>query len=279
MEKTYFGAHHDTLDLIKGAYDIKQFKGNLIQIFLTKDRKFKYYSKQELNNYRKYLDKNKMKCVVHSSYQHNLCRDWEPQSWWIKNILLEIEYAHLIGSIGLVIHFGNRMNLNLQEAYNNMFSSLAFIHDKTKDIKDVMILLETPAGQGSQICYQLDDLSYFYKKIKNSKDKLFKNRIKICLDTCHIFSAGYDIRNSKSVDRYLKAFEELIGLRYIKLIHLNDSKSDIGSLVDRHENIGKGYIGLNGLKLIGNYFMKLDIPIILETPNDGFKKEIKIFVL
>lgn len=269
----YFGSHNDNSNLINGANEVIKSGGNLIQIFLTNGNKFKHYSKAELSKYKTHLNKHNAKVVIHSSYQHNLCRDWSPQSWWIKNIILELQTADFIGAIGLVIHFGKRKELSLQQAYNNMFSSLVYIHTETKKI-NVPIFLETPTGQGTQICYELADLSYFYKKFKNSQDKSLKDRFKLCLDTCHIFTAGYDIRTKESITRFLNTFEELIGIRHIKLLHLNDSKVDIGTMVDRHENIGKGFIGFKPLKIIFDYFVDLGVPIVLETPDDGFKEEI-----
>jgi endonuclease IV len=105
-----------------------------------------------------------MKVVVHSAYIHNVARNWDEYSWWIINLQSEIKYAHEIGAIGLVLHVGKQLDLSIEEAYNNMYSSLVYIHNKTRDYKDVIIMLETPTGQGSQLCYRIEDFAYFYKK-------------------------------------------------------------------------------------------------------------------
>jgi len=273
----YFGAHFDLLNLIESAKEIKEAGGNLIQIFFTLPGTDKAHkrTKQELDEFKEYLEHNHMKSVVHSAYIHNIARDWDEYSWWIQNIILEMKYAYEIGAIGLVLHFGKQLDLSIEEAYNNMFSSLIYIINKTKEHK-VPIFLETSTGQGSEMCYRLEDLAHFYKKFSKNPNKELKDRVKLCVDTCHIFAAGYDIRTKQSIKYYLEAFEELVGLRYIGLIHLNDCKVDIGGQRDRHNNIGKGYIGLKGLQYIYKYFKKLGIPIVLETPDFGYRTEIKL---
>lgn len=289
-----FGAHIETDNLIKSAKLIKESGGNLLQIFLSihnsaktdynlligtesstdNTHETKHKSLEEYKEFKNFLIENNMKVVVHSSYLHNLAKDWDQYSWWIKNIELEIKLAHYIGAIGLIIHFGKKLNLSLAEAYNNMFTSLVYIHNQTKEYSDVKIILETSTGQGSEIAYKLEDLSHFYKKINRNKE--LKKRFGLCIDTCHLFSAGYNLKTIDDCKLFLDTFDELIGMKYIKLIHLNDSKVELGSQVDRHANIGKGYIGYKGLKYLFDYFSNLNIPIILETPNNGYQNEFKL---
>ena len=273
----YFGAHFESDNLIESAKTIKKASGNLIQLFLTlPDRQLtSSRSDEELDNFKKYLIENNMKAVVHSAYIHNMARNWDTYSWWLKNLEIEIEYAHKIGAIGLVLHFGKQLELSIEEAYNNMYSSLIYIHNKTKQYSDVIILLETSTGQGSETCYKIEDLAHFYKKFSKNENKEIRDRFKLCIDTCHIFSAGYNLKTKKDIKSYLETFEELIGLRHVQLIHLNDCKVELGSQKDRHQNIGKGYIGEEGLTAFYQYFKKLGVPIVLETPGDGYKHEIK----
>ena len=279
----YFGTHigsssSDIDYLIKYSNIVKAAGGNLVQIFLTIPGEIyaEEKSKSELTRYKKYLEENNMKAVVHSCYCHNLATNWDNYSWWLKNFELEIEYSHYIGALGVVLHFGKKLELSKEEAYNNMYTSLIYVHNRTIKFKDIKIFLETSTGQGSEICFKLEELAHFYKKFSKNDNEEIKERIKLCVDTCHIFSAGYNLKTKNDVKRYLEEFEELIGIRYIKLIHLNDCKVEFGSRVDRHENIGKGYIGLTGLKHFFKYFKKLNIPIVLETPGSGFLKEIKL---
>lgn len=279
-ETHYFGAHYESYNLIESAEKIKTAGGNFIQIFLTlpNNQLTSERTMSELIKFKKYLNDNNMKVVIHSSYHHNLARDWDHYSWWIKNIELEIKYASIIGAYGIVIHLGKQLELSLEETYNNMYTSLLYIHQKTINYKDVLIMLETSTGQGTEVCSKLEDLSYFFRKFSKNKNDEIRNRFRLCIDTCHIFSYGYDIRTKKSITRFLETFEELIGLKYIKLIHLNDSKVELGARKDRHENIGKGFIGFEGLQYMFNFFKKLNIPIILETPSLGYKTEIKLLL-
>lgn len=275
----YFGAHASiSKGLLNAAKDIHASGGNLIQIFLTspRNRKVSKKSEPELKEFKEYLKKHNMKVVVHSSYLVNIARNWDYHSWWLKHLELEIEYTDKIDAFGLVVHFGNQLELDKTEGYNNMFSSLLHVLNQTKKHSNVKIILETTAGQGTEMCYKLEDLSHFFKKFSKCQNNNVKDRIRLCIDTCHIFAAGYDIRNKDLVKYYLETFDELIGLRYVALLHLNDSKCDVGCKKDRHENIGKGKIGLKGLSSFFKQFRKLEIPIILETPNEGYKKEIKM---
>jgi len=271
----YFGSHISISNgLINAAKTVKKAGGNFLQIYLDKSSFEKIYPihSKELIKFKQFLIKNNMKLVIHTSYTHNIARDWDKSSPWIHSLLLEIKYAHILGAIGIVIHFGKQLELSLEEAYNNMYTSLVYINKMSQDYQDVKIFLETTAGQGTEMCYKIEDLAYFFKKIKNIKT--LKKRIKICFDTCHVFSAGYCFKNKNNIKLFLDTFEELIGLKYIALVHLNDSKVDCGMRRDRHENIGKGYIGFSNLKLFFNFFKKRNIPIILETPNLGYLKEI-----
>ena len=254
----YFGAHISSPDnMLEGAKLVKKHGGNLVQVFLTRPGQQSIATKneEEIDNFKKYIKENEMKVVVHSSYIHNFCKNWDSYSWWIVNFENEIELSSKLGAFGIVLHFGSQLNLSIEEAYNNMFSSLIYIHNKTDKFKNVKIFLETPAGQGTQICWKIEDLSYFYKKFKRSTNKELKDRIKLCIDSCHIFSAGHDIRNETLIKLYLESFEELIGLSNVGLIHLNDSKIDLGGRVDRHENIGQGFIGQEPLKIFFNYYL------------------------
>lgn len=281
----YFGTHihsgtHNIDILIESTEKVREVGGNLVQIFLTLPGEMKTVEqcKSNLTKYKNYLEENNLKVVIHSSYLHNMARDWDSYSWWLKNIETEIKYAYYIGAFGLVIHLGKKLELTKEEAYNNMYSSLINIHNRTKEYHRVKILIETSTGQGSEVCYELEELAHFYKKFSKNENKEIRDRFKICLDTCHVFSAGYNLKTKEEVKLFLETFEELIGIKNIELVHLNDCKVDVGSKKDRHDNIGKGFIGFNSLSLFFNYFKKLGIPIILETPGGGYKTEIPLML-
>ncbi|WP_130807544.1 deoxyribonuclease IV [Senegalia massiliensis] len=132
------------------------------------------------------------------------------------------------------------------------------------------ILLEAMSGKGTEIGRNFEELKSIIDKVK------YSDKIGVCIDTCHIFSAGYDIVND--LDGVLKEFDDIIGLERLKAIHLNDSKMEFGSNKDRHEKIGEGTIGLDAIINIINHPKLKDLPFFLETPNElqGYKKEIDI---
>lgn len=272
----YIGGHinSDPKLLVESARYINDTGGNIVQIFIDP---FKVSKKSEYKEFKKYLIKNKIKLVVHASYTINLSRDWDQYSPSIHQFISEIIAAYKLGAEYIVVHMGKQLELEKEEAYNNMYTSLLYVHDQTKNY-DLKILLETSTGQGSEICHKIEELAYFFKKLSRNKNKQISERFGICVDTCHIFAAGYDLVTKSSMYMYLEAFEELIGLKHIKLIHLNDSKKELGSNVDRHENIGKGYIGSKGLLEIVKYFKTLKVPIILETPVINLISDLKLIL-
>lgn len=250
---------------------VKKNNGNIVQFFKT--------DIDDLGEIKKYSNDNNIKTVIHSSYTHNIASDWDKYSWWIMSIINEIIYCDKIGSIGIVLHFGKQKELKLEQAINNMFTSLLYIHNKTIKQNNVKIILETPAGQGTEMCYKIEDLTKFFNKfIKIGENKKIKKRFKICIDTCHIFSAGYDLRTKNAVKLYFDRFNEYIGIEYIYLIHLNDSKTLFGSRLDRHEIIGKGSIGLQGLKYIFKLFNKNNVAMIMEIDKSYFKSQLKLLI-
>jgi deoxyribonuclease-4 len=256
-KKHLIGSHIDDIENIPN-------KSNIVQLF--KDNKI-------LDKTNKNIVKNK---VIHASYIINLANNWDEYSWWIDLFINEILYAAEIDAMYIVVHLGKQLKLSKKEALNNMFTSLLYVHDETKKkANNVKILLETSSGQGSETCFLLEDLAYFYKKISTHKNTQFKNRFGICLDTCHVFAAGYDITSSKNIKYFLNKFNKIIGIDHIKLVHLNDSKNSLGSMIDRHANIGTGHIGKKSLLCITKFFIKKNIPIILETPAKHHNEEIQ----
>lgn len=269
-----FGIHIDSKidNIISEATRVKNIGCNILQLFVEPMTK----KRQEYNFFYKYLKDNNISCVVHISYTINCAQDWTQYSWWIKQCIMEIELSSLIGAYAVVIHLGKQLGLSIEESYNNMYTSLLYIHSQTKLHSKVKILLETSSGQGSEICFKIEDLSHFYKKMSEHKNEDIRKRFGLCVDTCHIFASGYDIKSKKKFIEYLNKFDKMIGIEHIKLIHLNDSKKECGSNVDRHENIGNGFIGEKPLMLFVEFAQKVNIPIILETPQLLQNKDVEM---
>lgn len=213
---------------------------------------------------------NKNNVIVHAPYIINLANGDESKFNFSCNFLSEeLKRVNTFGMQYLVLHPGSHVGLGVDEGISNIVKALNLI--LSKDDSNVMILLETMAGKGSEVGRTFEEI----KRIIDGVSR--KERIGVCLDTCHLNDAGYDLNN---FDDVLDEFDKLIGIDKIKCIHINDSKNTLSSHKDRHENIGKGTIGLDTLiKVINNPKLK-DVPKILETPYiDGiapYKEEIEL---
>ncbi len=138
--------------------------------------------------------------------------------------------------------------------------------EATKD-SDVKLVIENTAGQGSNLGYKFEHLGYIIERIEE------KSRVGVCLDTCHTFTAGYDLRTREAYDKTMDAFERIVGFEYLMGMHLNDSKPKLGSRVDRHASLGEGEIGWDAFKFIMNDPRMDDIPLILETIDESIWPE------
>jgi deoxyribonuclease-4 len=159
----------------------------------------------------------------------------------------------------LIMHPGSHLGAGIPAGLATLTANLdRAIAQAASD--SVTILLETTAGQGTGLGARFDELAYV---LEHSR---FAKQLGVCLDTCHIFAAGYDIRTSRVYERSMREFDRKIGLDRLKFIHLNDSKKELASRVDRHEHIGQGHIGLAGFRLLVNDPRFADLPMVLETP-------------
>ena len=131
----------------------------------------------------------------------------------------------------------------------------------------IRLLFETTAGQGNNLGYKFEHLAFLINEIKD------KSRVGVCIDTCHMFSAGYDIRDKNNYEKTFSNFEKIVGFEFLKGMHINDSKVKLGSRVDRHHSLGKGEIGIDAFKFIMNDLRMDDIPLILETIDSSIWSE------
>jgi apurinic endonuclease (APN1) len=193
------------------------------------------------------------KVIVHAPYIVNLA-NFNNFDFSVSFLINEVERCSTLGIKYLVLHPGSAVNCSREEAINNISKGLNLILDNDYD---VTILLETMAGKGNEMGKTFEELKAIIDKIK------YQDKIGVCIDTCHLNDAGYDM---SKFDIVLDNFDKVIGINKIGCIHVNDSKNDIGSHKDRHENIGFGTIGFDNLiKIIYNDRLE-SIPKILETP-------------
>lgn len=198
--------------------------------------------------------------VIHDSYLINLANPDPAVLKKSREVFIdEMQRADQLEIPYLVFHPGAYLDSSVGEGVRNIADSLNFALDK-KPGGQVELLMETTSGQGSHLGYRFEQLADILYKIEK------KQRVGICFDTAHAFTAGYDLRNETSYKKTFNAFNKCIGLDKLKVFHLNDSKKDLGTHLDRHENIGKGYLGLEPFKLLVNDPRFRQHPMILETP-------------
>jgi deoxyribonuclease IV len=197
--------------------------------------------------------------VAHAAYLINLCAQ-KPDVLSRSRDAFEEELSRCeaLGIMGLVVHPGAHLGAGVEAGLQQIAASLNEIHLRTSGYR-TLTLLETTAGQGTTLGSSFDQLQTIIDGVHEPE------RVAVCLDTCHVFAAGHDIRSAQGWEAMLEEFERTLGLRQLKVIHVNDSKKDLGSCVDRHEHIGMGRIGLEGFRFLMNDDRLSGIPKILET--------------
>ena len=198
--------------------------------------------------------------VAHDSYLINLA---SPEQALLEKsreaFLVEMQRAELLGIPYLVMHPGAHKGSGVDEGLATVAASFDWLHERTQDFR-LQVLVETTAGQGTTLGFSFDHLSRIIDSTAEG------DRLGVCLDTCHVFTAGYDIATREGYEAAFNDFDEIVGLERLKVIHLNDSKKDFGSRVDRHEHIGKGAIGIEAFRMLVNDPRLAGLPMILETP-------------
>ena len=261
------GAHFSIAKgLHRALYEAQTYGCNVLQIFTKnanswKERTLTPEEIRRFDHVRKQTGILSM--ASHTSYLINLATPDRKKHVLSCNALEQ----ELIRSSGLdipfvVLHPGAHLGQGEEKGIEKIALSINEIFNRTPEI-NTRLLLETTAGQGSGLGHTFEQLATIMDKIENQK------RIGICLDTSHVFAAGYDIRTSKSYDRTMDAFDAAIGFERLYFIHLNDSKKELGSRVDRHEHIGKGHIGIQAFERLMNDVRFKNLPKVIETPKSG----------
>ncbi len=271
-----FGAH---VSIAGGIFNAplhgREIGCDVIQIFTKNQMQWK---NPELNPQDIELFKSNKKktgvipVTVHSSYLVNIAGpDDGITVKSINNLSRELERAEALNIPFVVFHPGAHRGIGEKDALKNVTNNINKIFSESHS-KLTFLLLETTAGEGTTIGYKFEHFRDVFDKLNNL------SRVGVCIDTCHIFAAGYDIGSGKNYHNTIEEFDKILGLKFLKAFHLNDSKFPLGSRMDRHAEIGEGYIGLGGFRLLVNDERFKNLPGILEVPGDiqGYKKNISI---
>ncbi len=275
-KKIWIGAHTSAAGGAHNAlYEGKEIGATTIQLFTSNQKQWhgREISDEDVDLWKKALDETGIgKVMSHDSYLINLgSPDKELLEKSRKALRKEIERCHKLNISYLNFHPGAATKGTVEECLEAIAESLLemepLIHQgHTK------LLLETTAGQGTSVGHSFEQIAYIIKKVHH------KIPIGVCIDTCHIFAAGYDIRTEAGWENTLKEFDDLIGLKYLCAFHLNDSQKGLGSKVDRHAPLGEGEIGIKSFQFLMTNAKTADLPKYLETPEGppGWKKEIAL---
>lgn len=268
------GAHMSIAGGLYTAFERAERVGCIaMQIFTKNSSQWRdpIISPEDIAKYREAKNKSKVQIVVsHDSYLINLCgADDLLLERSRKAFVEEIKRCDVLGIKYLIFHPGAHTTMERKSALKLVAESLNYAHELT-DTSELVTLIETTAGQGTTVGSSFEEISEMIAGVKN------KERIGVCIDTCHIFAAGYDIRTKSGYDKTMNDFGRIIGFEMLHAIHLNDAKKPLNSRVDRHEHIGKGEIGKAAFGFIMNDDRFSQIPKVLETPkgNDGYEMDI-----
>lgn len=273
----YFGAHVSIAGGIEQAPERARAIGaNALAMFTKNQRQYnaKPISASQAKAFQEALEKadiSPTKVLVHDSYLINM---GSPNKFTrdssVKAFIDEAQRLEALGLRLLNFHPGAHLNKIPEDECIDLIAQ--GVNQAIKQSDHVIFVIENTAGQGSNLGFKFEHLKQIIEKCAD------KNRVGVCLDTCHAFAAGYDIASSKeSFEKVIEQFEAIVGLKYLKGMHLNDSKNEFNSHKDRHENLGEGSLGIECFKWIAQDSRFDDMPLILETPkHDLYAKEIKM---
>lgn len=242
-----------------------------IQIFSRNPRGWNYspLAQREVESFRSGISQEGIEpVVVHMPYLPNLANP-RPEFYRrsLGSLCEDLRRANLLGAQYLVMHVGSSLGASQPEAIKRIVKGIntAFQLVETGAI----LLLENTAGAGTEIGYRFESFKLIFEGVSQ------RERIGICLDTAHLFEAGYDLSSALGLEETLNEFDHLIGLGKLSLLHLNDSKTPLGSKSDRHWHIGEGHIGLAGFRRIVNHSKLKDLSGIMETPRKSEEDDLR----
>ncbi len=276
MSKVLVGAHTSAAGGAPNAlYEGKEIGATTIQLFTSNQKQWhgRKILPEEIDEWKRALEETGIEKVMsHDSYLINLgSPDAEILEKSRNAFLAEIERCSLLNISYLNFHPGAATTGSEEECLDTIVESLLAL-EKTLSSKNVRLLLETTAGQGTSVGHTFEHLDYILEKVAK------KIPIGICIDTCHIFAAGYDLRTKAACQATLHTFDKIVGLEHLYAFHLNDSMKELGSRVDRHASLGQGKIGIECFEFLMTDPRTRSLPKYLETPDGAthWKQEIAL---
>ena len=259
------GAHMSVAGGLSLAFQrINRVGGESLQIFTRNQRQWRAapISAKEKDAFKKERDKwGKGPVAVHNSYLINLASHKEEiRMKSVQAMTAEIERVAALEISYVIMHPGSHGGDGVDPGLERFVKNLDMAITLAKNADNIMVLIENTAGQGTSLGSTFCELNYILSR------SLHGDRLGVCLDTCHLFASGHDFRTPQKYEETFEQFDREVGVRRIKFFHLNDSKKELGSRVDRHEHIGKGEIGVDGFRNLLNDKRFQKHPMTLETP-------------
>lgn len=272
----YIGAHVSTSGGVsKAPENAKAIEAKAFGMFVKNQRRWeaKPLEEKEILKFKKLMEEYGYKpeqVLPHDGYLINLgSPDPEKREKSLEAFIEEMDRVNKLGLIYLNMHPGSHLNEITEDSCLELIAES--INKAHEAIPNVIVVVENTAGQGSNMGYKFEHLGKIIELVKD------KNRIGVCLDTCHTLASGYELKDEEGYNKTMEDFEKNVGFKFLKGIHLNDSKFDTGSKKDRHDSIGKGLLGMEFFQRFMNDSRFDNIPIILETIDDTiWKDEIKL---
>ncbi len=270
----YVGAHVSAEGGVQNApVNANNIKAKAFALFTKNQRQWfsSPLTQKAISEFRENCEKFDFKpfqILPHDSYLINLGHpEKEPLEKSRSSFLDEMKRCELLGLDRINFHPGSHLNaISIGKCLERMAESLNIVLEKTKGVTAV---IENTAGQGTNLGHTFEQIKYIIDFVDD------KSRVGVCIDTCHAYTSGYDVKTKPGFNETFRKFEEIIGFKYLRGMHLNDSKKDLGTRVDRHENLGIGFLGNSTFEFIMNDSRFDDMPLILETPDESlWEKEI-----
>ncbi len=261
------GAHVSIAGGVQNApLNARKIGAKAFAMFTKNQRQWhaKPYTEEQIEQFRANMEEcgfRPQDVLPHDSYLINLGHpEPEARAKSLKAFIDELHRCHQLGLVYLNFHPGSHLRKIDEETCLDLIADS--INRALEQTTGVTAVIENTAGQGSNLGYRFEHLAYLIERVED------RSRVGVCLDTCHTFTAGYDLRTRETYEETMRSFDEIVGFSYLRGMHLNDSKVELGSRVDRHENLGKGKLGLEPFRFIMQDERMEEMPLVLETIDD-----------